>query len=137
MPFDQGIALQAARYRLVVISTGITRVVAAGPLSQQEVTTLISGSRVTQRGDDPSKRGSQLLEYDAGGKVTRTHTGTEHHGVVESGTRQVNANGQLCVTWQGQAQPNRRYLVPTGTGNYNLTQDPANLGKMTITGVSK
>jgi len=111
--------------------------VAAGPLSQQEVTTLISGSKVTQRGDDPSKRGSQILEYDAGGKVTRTHTGTEHRGVVESGTWQVNANGQLCVTWHGQAQPNCQYLVPTGTGNYNLTQDPAKRGKMTITGVSK
>ena len=57
--------------------------VAAGPLSQQEVTTLISGSKVTQRGDDPSKRGSQILEYHAGGKVTRTHTGTEHRGVKE------------------------------------------------------
>jgi len=56
---------------------------AAGPLGQQEVTTLISGSKATQRGDDPSKRGSQLFEYDAGGKVTRTHAGTEHRGVKE------------------------------------------------------
>lgn len=111
--------------------------VAAGPLSQHEVTTLISGSKVSQRGDDPSKRGSQLLEYDAGGKVTRTHTGTEHRGVVETGTWHVNANGQLCVTWQGKAQPNCQYLVPTGTGNYNLTQDPAKRGNMEITGVSK
>lgn len=110
---------------------------AGGPLSKQEVTTLISGSTVTQRGDDPSKRGSQLLEYDAGGTVTRTHTGTEHRGIVEKGSWQVNANGQLCVTWQGQAQSNCQYLVPTGTGGYNLTKDPATRGKMTITGVSK
>jgi hypothetical protein len=110
---------------------------AAGPLSKQEVTTLISGSTVTQRGDDPSKSGSQLLEYDAGGTVTRTHTGTEHRGIVETGSWRVNANGQLCVTWQGQAKPNCQYLVPTGTGGYNLTQDPAKRGKMTITGVSK
>lgn len=110
---------------------------AAEPLSKQEVITLISGSTVTQRGDDPSKRGTQLLEYDAGGTVTRTHTGVEQRGVVEKGSWQVNAKGQLCVTWQGEAQARCQYLVPTGTGGYNLTPDPATRGKMTITGVSK
>jgi hypothetical protein len=110
---------------------------AAGPLSQAEVISLISGSTVTQHGDDPSRQGSQLLEYDASGKVTRQFMGHKHRGFIEQGTWEVNANGQLCVTWQGKSQPNCQYLVPTGRGGYNLTQDPAKRGKMTITGVSR
>lgn len=109
---------------------------AAGPLSKQEVTTLITGSKVTQQDSDPSTSGSQLLEYDAGGKVTRQFLG-KHRGFIETGTWEVNADGQLCVTWQGKAQPNCVYLVPTGRGGYNLTRDPAKTGKMEITGVSK
>lgn len=84
-------------HREVVIAIKVSLIgllgsaMAAGPLSKQEVTTLISGSKVT------------------------------HRGVRETGTWEVNANGQLCVTWQGKNQPNCQYLVPTAGGGYNLT----------------
>lgn len=63
--------------------------------------------------------------------------GGKNRRFVESGTWGVNANGQLCLTWQGKNRPVCPYLIPTGRGGYNLTQDPAKTGKMEITSVSK
>jgi hypothetical protein len=134
-------AMKAHRLFQITLQVGLagllSTAMAAGPLSKDAVVSLISGSKVTQHGDDPSAKGNQLLEYDAGGKVTRQFMGTKHRGFVEQGTWEVNANGQLCITWQGKSQPNCQYLVPTGRGGYNLTQDPAKTGKMEITDVSK
>lgn len=133
--------MSANRYFRLAVQAGLSGLLstamAAGPLSQAEVISLISGSKITQHGDDPSHGGTQLLEYDAGGKVTRQFMGTRHRGLIEQGTWEVNADGQLCVTWQGKSQPNCQYLVPTGRGGYNLTGNPAKTGKMEITGVSK
>jgi hypothetical protein len=134
-------AMKANRLSLVAFQVGLagllSTAMAAGPLSKDEVISLISGSKVTQRDRDPSSQHTEVLEYDAGGKVTRTYMGGKHRGFVESGAWEVNANGQLCVTWQGKSQPVCPYLVPTGHGGYNLTQDPTKTGKMEITGVSK
>ena len=119
-------------------SIGLTAsALGAAPLSKDEVTTLIVGSRITQRIDDPSAQGTQYLEYQAGGDVTRVYSGGKHAGYRESGRWQVNPDGRLCVTWQGKNKPNCAYLVPTGRGGYHLTPDPAKRGKMEITGVSK
>ena len=66
-------------------------------------------------------------------------------GAPQQGQTKVGAAGRCvhgaapfkdeadCLAFNvGSHQP-----LPTGTGNYNLTQDPAKRGKMTITGVSK
>lgn len=110
---------------------------AAGPLSKAEVITLLSGSTATQRLTDPSTHGSALVEYGADGRYTNTHTGSKYRGVVETGTWRVNDNGQLCVTLEGKAEGKCRYLVPTGGGAYDLTENPAKSGKVQITAVSK
>ena len=110
---------------------------AAGPLSKAEVTTLLSGSKATQRFTDPSTHGSALVEYGADGRYTNTHTGSKNRGVVETGTWRVNDNGQLCVTLEGKAEGKCRYLVPTGSGAYDLTENPTKSGKVQITAVSK
>ena len=110
---------------------------AAGPLSKEEVITLLSGAKATQRFTDPSTHGSALVEYGADGRYTNTHTGSKYKGVIESGTWRVNDNGQLCVTLEGKAEGKCRYLVPTGGGAYDLTENPAKSGKVQITAVSK
>lgn len=134
-------AVKAHRLFRIAFQTGLAGLLgtamAASPLSKDEVVSLISGSKVTQRDRDPSSQHTEVLEYDASGKVTRTYMGGKNRGFVENGTWEVNANGQLCLTWQGKSQPICPYLVPNGRGGYNLTQDPAKTGKMEITGVSK
>lgn len=110
---------------------------AAGPLSKAEVITLLSGAKATQRFTDPSTHGSALVEYGADGRYTNTHTGSKYKGVIESGTWRVNDNGQLCVTLEGKAEGKCRYLVPTGGGAYDLTENPTKSGKVQITAVSK
>lgn len=110
---------------------------AAGPLSKEEVITLLSGAKATQRFTDPSTHGSALVEYGADGRYTNTHTGSKYKGVIESGTWRVNDNGQLCVTLEGKAEGKCRYLVPTGGGAYDLTENPTKSGKVQITAVSK
>lgn len=110
---------------------------AAGPLSKQEVISLLSGSKATQRLTDPSTHGSALVEYGADGRYTNTHTGTRQRGVIETGTWRVSDNGQLCVTLEGKTEAKCHYLVPKPGGAYELTQDPAKSGKVQITAVSK
>jgi hypothetical protein len=110
---------------------------AAEPLSKQQVASLLSGSKATQRSTDPSESGSGLVEFGADGRVTNTHAGTKFRGVVETGTWRVSEKGQLCITWQGKAEENCRYLVPLGGGAYDLTANPAKSGKFHFTAVSK
>jgi hypothetical protein len=110
---------------------------AAGPLSKQQVASLLSGSKATQRSTDPSESGSGLVEFGADGRVTNTHAGTKFRGVVETGTWRVSEKGQLCITWQGKGEENCRYLVPLGGGAYDLTANPAKSGKFHFTDVSK
>ena len=133
--------MKTLRYWALFVAAGLIgplgNAQAAEPLSKDQVTALISGSKVTQRLTDPSTKGSGLVEYGADGRVTNTHTGTKHRGVIETGTWQVTEKGELCVTWQGKSQPNCDYLVPTGHGGYYLTKDPAKTGKREITAVSK
>ena len=133
--------MKANRLFLLAFQLGLAGLLgtamAAEPLSKDEVVSLISGSKVTQRDRDPSSQQTEVLEYDAGGKVTRRYIGGRNRGFVETGTWEVNANGQLCLTWPGKSQPVCPYLVPTGRGGYNLTQDPTKTGKMEITSVSK
>jgi hypothetical protein len=109
---------------------------AAEPLTRQQVIDLISGAKVTQRGDDPTDHAGRIVEYQSGGRATQSMLG-RRRGYVESGTWNVNAKGQLCVEWEGDTGAKCVYLVPTGRGTYNLTQDPAKRGKMEIVGVSK
>jgi hypothetical protein len=109
---------------------------AAQPLSREEVVSLVTGSKVTQRGDDPKAAG-QLLQYDAGGKVTRTFLDAYHRGFQETGTWEVRPDGQMCITWQGTTEARCFYFVPTGRGTYKLPQDPTKTGMMEVIGVSK
>jgi hypothetical protein len=109
---------------------------AAEPLSRQEVVSLVTGSKVTQRGDDPRAAG-QLLQYDAGGKVTQTFLDAYHRGFQETGTWEVRSDGQMCITWQGKTEANCFYFVPTGRGTYRLPQDPTKTGRMEVISVSK
>jgi hypothetical protein len=110
---------------------------AAGPLSKQELISLLSGSKATQRSTDPSESWTGLVEFGTDGRVTRTHSGTKFRGVVETGTWRVSEKGQMCITWQGKAEEQCRYLVPLGGGAYNLTENPAKSGKFQFTTVSK
>lgn len=109
---------------------------AAEPLTKQQVIDLISGAKVTQRGEDPSEHAGRMVEYQAGGRATGSDLG-RRKGFVEAGTWEVNANGQLCVQWQGESSAKCAYLVPTGRGTYNMTRDPAKRGKTDIVGISK
>ena len=109
---------------------------AAQPLNKEEVVNLVTGSKVTQRGDDPKAAG-QLLQYDAGGKVTRTFLDAYHRGFQETGTWEVGPDGQMCITWQGKTEANCFYFVPTGRGTYKLPQDPTKTGRMEAISVWK
>jgi hypothetical protein len=109
---------------------------AAEPLTRQQVIDLISGAKVTQRGDDPSDHAGRIVEYQAGGRATGSDLG-RRRGFVETGTWEVNSKGQLCVQWQGESSAKCAYLVPTGRDTYNMTKDPAKRGKTEIVGVSK
>jgi hypothetical protein len=109
---------------------------AAQPLSKGEVLSLVTGSKVTQRGDDPKAAGQQL-QYDAGGKVTRTFLDAHHRGSQEPGTWEVRPDGQMCITWQGKTEANCFYFVPTGRGTYRLPQDPTKAGRMEAISVVK
>lgn len=111
---------------------------AAGPLSKQEVVTLLSGATATQRlTDATSYISGARVEYGADGRVTITYSAGQQRGVVERGTWRVTANGQVCVTLEGKNEGPCRYLVPRGGGVYDMTDDPARSGKYQITGVSK
>ena len=126
---------------ILMIAVGVASTLgiaqAAEPLSKQQVASLLSGSKATQRSTDPSEHGAGLVEFGADGRVTNTHTGTKFRGVVETGTWRVSEKGQLCITWQGKAEENCRYLVPLGGGAYDLTANPAKSGKFHFTAVSK
>jgi hypothetical protein len=111
---------------------------AAGPLSKQEVITLLSGATATQRLADVTAYSSGArVEYGVNGQVTRTGTGGHSRGVVDHGTWRVTDNGQLCITWRGSREGPCQYLVPRAGGVYDVTEDPAVSGKYQITGVSK
>jgi hypothetical protein len=112
--------------------------VAAGPLSKQEVMTLLSGAAATQRQTDVTTYMSGArVEYGADGRVTSSYTGGQSRGFVEHGTWRVTENGQLCITWQGKSEGPCQYLVPRAGGVYDITADPARSGKYQIIGVSK
>jgi hypothetical protein len=137
----EGREMKACIRWVLMIAVGVASTLgiaqAGEPLSKQQVASLLSGSKATQRSTDPSEHGSGLFEFAADGRVTNTHTGTKFRGVVETGTWRVSDKGQLCITWQGKAEEKCRYVVPLGGGAYDLTENPAKSGKFHFTAVSK
>ena len=111
---------------------------AAGPLSRQEVITLLAGATATQRQTDATAYTSGArVEYGTDGRVTSSYTGGHTRGFVEHGTWRVTESGQVCITWQGKNEGPCQYLVPRAGGVYDLTTDPNRVGKFQITGVSR